>query len=65
MATAEQKIELLADAINNLCLALDGVEVAKNAQQKDLAARGLAQARAEAIGLLDRFDLLTDAPVQV
>lgn len=63
MTTAEQQVEELAQAINNLCLALDGVELANTEQQKTLAARGLAQARGEAIGLLDCFGLLTDSPV--
>lgn len=61
--TAEQKIESLAHAINNLCLALDGVENAVTDIQKEVANSGLAETRKEAIDLLDQFGLLTDTPV--
>lgn len=62
MTTAEQQVQQLAHAINNLCLALDGVEFADTEQQKAVAALGVDQSRREAVGLLDLFGLLTDTP---
>lgn len=63
LITADQKVESLAHAINNLCLILDCVEIAVTVTQKEVATRGLTDARKEAIDLLDLFGLLTDTPM--
>ncbi len=57
METDTQKIKLLGEAINNLCLTLDGIDIAETEWQKEIAARGMMEARKEAIDLLDRFHI--------